>query len=94
MLACLGLLYSTIFLGDGGLKGFKGLNDDKVLGAGMSLRLWDFLTNMRGRWIWMGKKKGLADGKVWSFILLFWIFLHFLVLQSYFEPFVTKFLVV
>jgi hypothetical protein len=39
MLACLGLLYSTIFLGDGGLKGFKGLNDDKVLGAGMSLRL-------------------------------------------------------
>lgn len=39
MLACLGLLYSALFLGDDGLKGFKGLNDDKVLGAGMSLRL-------------------------------------------------------
>jgi hypothetical protein len=33
MLACLGLLYSAIFQGDDGLKGFKALNDDKVLRA-------------------------------------------------------------
>lgn len=68
MLACLGLLYSALFLGDDGLKGFKGLKDDKVLRAGMSVRFCDFLTNMRGKYsIWWFRSFEWERIRAWLF---------------------------